>query len=151
MTGAWVQIPLSAPCRRGLHKLAATLFFYPETNGNRPNMKLFQHHSQTSRLLTEGKPSKVIVSFAAPIFLSQLFQQLYNTADSWIVGNFLGKEALAAVNSSGSLIHLMTSFFVGASMGAGVVISRYFGAGDHERVESTVHKRSHCNEKPTLQ
>lgn len=102
-------------------------------------MKLFQHHSQTSRLLTEGKPSKVIVSFAAPIFLSQLFQQLYNTADSWIVGNFLGKEALAAVNSSGSLIHLMTSFFVGASMGAGVVISRYFGAGDHERVSKAVH------------
>ena len=97
------------------------------------------HHTQTTRLLTEGKPWKVLLSFATPIFLSQLFQQLYNTADSWIVGNFLGKEALAAVNSSGSLIFLLISFFVGASMGAGVVISRYFGAGDAERVSRAVH------------
>ena len=100
---------------------------------------IFQHHTQSARLLTEGKPWKVLVSFAAPIFLSQLFQQLYNTADSWIVGNFLGKEALAAVNSSGSLIYLLISFFVGASMGAGVVISRYFGAGNPERVSKAVH------------
>ena len=90
-------------------------------------------------MLTEGKPAKVLVSFAAPIFMSQLFQQLYSTADSWIVGNFLGKEALAAVNSSGSLVYLLISFFVGASMGAGVVISRYFGAGDYERVSKAVH------------
>lgn len=102
-------------------------------------MKLFRHQSQTAKLLTEGKPSKVLVSFAMPIFLSQLFQQLYNTADSFIVGNYLGKEALAAVNSSGSLIYLLISFFVGASMGAGVVISRYFGAGDYERVSKAVH------------
>lgn len=102
-------------------------------------MTLFRRHNQTARLLTEGKPWKVLVSFAMPIFLSQLFQQLYNTADSWIVGNFLGKEALAAVNSSGSLIYLLISFFVGASMGAGVVISRYFGAGDLERVSRAVH------------
>ncbi len=102
-------------------------------------MKLFQHRNQTAKLLTEGKPSKVLVSFAMPIFLSQLFQQLYNTADSFIVGNYLGKEALAAVNSSGSLIYLLISFFVGASMGAGVVISRYFGAGDLDRVSKAVH------------
>ena len=100
---------------------------------------IFHHHPQSARLLTEGKPWKVLVSFATPIFLSQLFQQLYNTADSWIVGNFLGKEALAAVNSSGSLIYLLISFFVGASMGAGVVISRYFGAGDLDRVSKAVH------------
>ena len=102
-------------------------------------MKLFQHRNQTARLLTEGKSSKVLVSFAFPIFLSQLFQQLYNTADSFIVGNYLGKEALAAVNSSGSLIYLLISFFVGASMGAGVVISRYFGAGNLDRVSKAVH------------
>ena len=100
---------------------------------------VFHHQPQAARLLTEGKPWKVLVSFALPIFLSQLFQQLYNTADSWIVGNFLGKEALAAVNSSGSLIYLLISFFVGASMGAGVVISRYFGAGDLDRVSRAVH------------
>ena len=102
-------------------------------------LHFLQNQTKSARLLTEGKPWKVLVSFAMPIFLSQLFQQLYNTADSWIVGNFLGKEALAAVNSSGSLIYLLISFFVGASMGAGVVISRYFGAGDRERVSRAVH------------
>ncbi|MBQ1820781.1 MAG: MATE family efflux transporter [Clostridia bacterium] len=101
--------------------------------------RLSHNRAQTSRLLTEGKPWKVLVSFATPIFLSQLFQQLYNTADSWIVGNFIGSEALAAVNSLGSLIYLLISFFVGASMGAGVVISRYFGMGDLDRVSRAVH------------
>ncbi len=92
-----------------------------------------------ARLLTEGKPWKTLVLFALPIFLSQLFQQLYNTADSFIVGNYIGYEALAAVNSTGNLIYLLISFFVGASMGAGVVISRHFGAGDPERVSRAVH------------
>ena len=100
---------------------------------------LFHNQAQSARLLTEGKPWKVLVSFATPIFLSQLFQQLYNTADSWIVGNYLGQETFSAVVSLGSLIYLLISFFVGASMGAGVVISRYFGAGDYERVSKAVH------------
>ncbi|MBR0152811.1 MAG: MATE family efflux transporter [Lachnospiraceae bacterium] len=89
--------------------------------------------------LTEGDPKKVILTFALPIFLSQLFQQLYNTADAWIVGHFLGDDAFAAVSSSGNLIYLFISFFVGASMGAGVVISRYFGANDLEKVSRAVH------------
>lgn len=95
--------------------------------------------SRSAVLMTEGDPKKVILSFAAPIFLSQLFQQLYNTADAWIVSQYLGDTAFAAVSSSGSLIFLTISFFVGASMGAGVVISRYFGAGDTERVSRAVH------------
>lgn len=99
----------------------------------------FEHHLYTTRKLTEGAPWKVILSFTAPIFLSQLFQQLYNTADTWIVGHYLGTEALAAVSSSGSLIYLLISFFVGASMGAGVVIARCFGAGDREAVSRAVH------------
>jgi putative MATE family efflux protein len=104
-------------------------------------MKQFHlfRNTQTTRLLTEGKPWKTLVAFALPIFLSQLFQQLYNTADSWIVGNYIGEKAFAAVRSSGNLIHLLTSFFIGASMGAGVVISRYFGAGDLPRVSRAVH------------
>ncbi len=89
--------------------------------------------------MTEGRPEKVIVSFALPIFISQLFQQLYNTADAWIVGHFLGTEELAAVTSSGSLIFLLISFFFGTAMGAGVVISRYFGAKDYEKVSRAVH------------
>ena len=89
--------------------------------------------------LTEGDPRRVIVSFALPVLLSQLFQQLYSTADTWIVGHFRGTEALAAVSSSGSLTFLMISFFVGTSMGAGVVISRYFGARESEKTSRAVH------------
>ena len=97
------------------------------------------HHHRDSTLLTEGSPRKVITAFAFPIFLSQLFQQLYNTADAWIVSKYLGDEAFSAVTSSGSLVFLMISFFVGASMGAGVVISRYFGAGNETRLSQATH------------
>lgn len=89
--------------------------------------------------LTVGKPERVIIQFALPLLLSQLFQQLYNSMDSLIVGNFLGKQALAAVSSSGSLIFLMISFAAGIAAGAGVVISRYFGAGDDDRVSRAIH------------
>jgi len=92
-----------------------------------------------TRDLTEGSIKRVLLSFAAPLFLSQLFQQLYNSADALIVGNFLGKEALAAVSSSGPLIHLFIGFFNGAATGAGVVISRHFGAQDRESVRKAIH------------
>jgi putative MATE family efflux protein len=95
--------------------------------------------SRDAVLMTEGNPQKVILSFALPIFLSQLFQQLYNTADAWIVGHYLGDRAFAAVASSGSLIFLLISFFIGLSMGAGVVISRCFGAGHQDKVSRAVH------------
>ncbi len=94
--------------------------------------------SQTKNL-TVGDPKKVIAQFTVPLFLSQLFQQLYNSVDSLIVGNFLGKEALAAVGSSGSLVFLMVGFFMGIATGAGVVISRYFGAQDDESVSKAIH------------
>ena len=86
----------------------------------------------TTRDMTYGSPWRLIVSFAVPVLLSQVFQQLYNTADTLIVGRFLGDGALAAVSSSGPLIFLLISFFVGVTMGASVTISRYFGAGDHD-------------------
>ena len=89
--------------------------------------------------MTVGNSKKLIIQFAVPIFLSQLFQQLYNTVDSLIVGRYLGKGPLAAVSSSGPLIFLMVSFFTGTATGAGVVISRYFGAGDEKRVSKAVH------------
>lgn len=78
--------------------------------------------------MTEGSISQKIIFFAIPLFLGNLFQQLYNTADSLIVGNFLGSNALAAVSSSGNLIFLMVGFINGIAMGAGVVIARYYGA-----------------------
>lgn len=80
-----------------------------------------------------------MISFAMPILLSQLFQQLYNTADAFIVGNRHGTNALAAVSSSGTLIFLFISFFTGTAMGAGVVISRYFGANDPDKVSKAIH------------
>lgn len=89
--------------------------------------------------MTRGKPWRLITAFAIPVLLSQVFQQLYNTADALIVGRFLGDEALAAVSSSGTLIFLIISFFTGMSMGASVTISRYFGAGDYARVSRTIH------------
>ena len=85
--------------------------------------------SDSATLMTEGSIWKKITFFAVPIFLGNLFQQMYNTADSLIVGNFLGSNALAAVSSSGNLIYLMIGFFNGIALGAGVVIARYFEVG----------------------
>jgi len=89
--------------------------------------------------LTEGKISKKIILFALPIFLGNLFQQLYNVVDSLVVGNILGKEALAAVSSTGSLIFLIIGFINGIFVGASVIISRYFGANDRENLSIAVH------------
>jgi putative MATE family efflux protein len=89
--------------------------------------------------MTVGSCRKVITEFAAPLMLSQLFQQLYNAADSFIVGRFLGKEALAGAASSGTLIFLLVSFFSGAALGAGVVVARYFGSGDYDKVSRAIH------------
>ena len=97
------------------------------------------HSSHPAASLTEGSISQGIIAFALPLFLGNLFQQLYNTADSLIVGNFLGSEALAAVSSSGNLIFLMVGLVNGISMGAGVVIARYYGARDRERMQKTIH------------
>ncbi len=101
--------------------------------------KMNIHSESAVKDLTVGNPYSVIVTFALPIFLSQVFQQLYNTADTFIVGKFLGTDAFAAVSSSGTLIFLLVSFFNGTAMGAGVVISRYFGAGNRDCVCRAVH------------
>lgn len=90
-------------------------------------------------LMTKGPIAKQMIAFAIPVFLGQLFQQLYNTVDTLIVGNVLGDHALAAVASSGNLILLLVGFFNGVSMGASVVISQCFGAGQHNKLSRTVH------------
>ena len=94
---------------------------------------------ESKNLMTEGTIWKKIIFFALPLFLGNLFQQLYNTADSLIVGNFLGSNALAAVSSSGNLIFLMVGFFNGIAIGAGVVIARYFGARDIDNMQRAIH------------
>lgn len=94
---------------------------------------------QSKTLLTEGPIWKKMILFAIPIFIGNVFQQLYNTVDSLIVGRFVGSDALAAVSSSGTLIFMMVGFFNGIAMGAGVVISRYFGAKKYDKVKEAVH------------
>ena len=89
--------------------------------------------------MTEGSISRKIIFFAIPLFIGNLFQQLYNTADSLIVGNFLGSNALAAVSSSGNLIFLMVGFINGIALGAGVVIARYYGAKNKEYLQKAIH------------
>ena len=96
-------------------------------------------HSTGTRDMTVGNLYSLMIGFALSILLSQIFQQLYNTADAFIVGKCLGTNALAAVTSSGTLIFLMISFFMGTAMGAGVVISRYFGAGQEDAVSRAIH------------
>ena len=89
--------------------------------------------------MTVGKPWEKIVIFTIPMLIGNLAQQLYNTADSIIVGNFLGSNALAAVGSSGSPIYLLIGFSQGLAVGAGVVVSQYLGAGDHKETREAVH------------
>ena len=89
--------------------------------------------------MTVGDPKKLITAFAMPILFSHIFQQLYSTADALIVGKYLGTDSLAAVSSSGPLIFLIISFFTGTASGAGIVISRFFGAGDNEKVDRALH------------
>ena len=82
---------------------------------------------------------KKIIFFSVPLILGNLLQQLYNTADSIIVGNFVGSNALAAVGSSTSLINLLIAFSQGAAVGAGVVVSQYLGADDRKGIRDAVH------------
>ncbi|HIV50958.1 MAG TPA: MATE family efflux transporter [Candidatus Faecalibacterium intestinipullorum] len=94
---------------------------------------------KTLEPMTTGSISKRMIAFALPLLLGNLFQQLYNTVDSLIVGNFLGSSALAAVSSSGSLISMLIGFLSGIASGAGVIVSRYFGANDEKDVCRAVH------------
>ncbi len=90
-------------------------------------------------LMTEGNIKKLILMYAGPIFIGQLFQQLYNTADAMIVGNFVGQNALAAVTSVGSLSFLFVGFFTGFSTGASVIIAREIGADHKENTQKAIH------------
>mgnify|MGYP001662537388 FL=1 len=93
----------------------------------------------SAKLMTEGSIWKRIVAFAIPLFWGNLFQQLYNTADSLIVGNFLGSSALAAVSSSGNLIFLMVGLFNGIAIGSGVIVAKYYGARDIANLQKSIH------------
>lgn len=89
--------------------------------------------------MTGGNIIRHIVTFAIPLLLGNVFQQLYNMVDTWVVGNFASNEAFSAVGSVGPIINMLIGFFMGLSSGAGVVISQYYGAGRYEEVRKTVH------------
>lgn len=89
--------------------------------------------------LTVGKPGKLIIQFAIPVFLSALFQQMYNTVDTLVVGRYLGTESLAAISCAGNLVYLLINFFAGFSIGAGIIISKYFGAKEYDTVTKSIH------------
>jgi putative MATE family efflux protein len=88
--------------------------------------------------LTTGNEGKLIMKFAIPMLLGNVFQQLYSVIDSVVVGKFVGKTALAAVGTSGPVIFLLISFMIGITMGFTVVISQYFGAKDISKVQKAI-------------
>ena len=88
--------------------------------------------------MTEGGIGRHLVTFAIPLLIGNLFQMMYNMVDTWVVGQFVSDEAFSAVGTLGSVTNLMIGFFIGLSSGAGVVISRFFGAKNYDRVKDTV-------------
>ena len=89
--------------------------------------------------MSEGPIAGQIIRFALPLLVGNLFQQLYSTVDALIVGNVLGNDALAAVSSVGSLVYMLIGLVEGIFIGAGVAVSRYFGAGDRVKMSSAIH------------
>ena len=89
--------------------------------------------------MTSGNIYGLLIRFAVPLLLGNLFQQLYNTVDTWVVGNYVGKEAFSAVGTVNPIINMLIGFFMGLSTGAGVVISQYYGAKQEDKVSDTVH------------
>lgn len=88
--------------------------------------------------MTAGSIIRHIVFFALPLLLGNIFQMLYNTVDSIVVGNFVGTQALAAVGATTMIVNMLVFFFNGFSIGAGVVIGNYFGAKDHDKLHSAI-------------
>ena len=86
--------------------------------------------------MTSGSIVKQIILFSLPLMLGNVFQMLYNTVDMIVVGNFVGKEALAAVGSTSMITNMAVFFFNGFSVGASVVIARQFGSDNQERLHS---------------
>ena len=89
--------------------------------------------------MTQGSILQHIINFAFPLLIGNIFQQLYNTVDTWVVGNYVSNEAFSAVGTVGPIINMLIGFFTGLSSGAGVVISQYYGAKRFDKVHDAVH------------
>ena len=103
----------------------------------------FHHHKPHAARydvdMTQGSTTGHLIRFALPLLAGNLFQQLYNMVDTWVVGNFVSNEAFSAVGTVGPIINTLIGFFLGMSSGAGVVISQYYGAHRPEKVHQAVH------------
>ena len=102
----------------------------------------FHTHHRQARYdvdMTQGSITKHLINFSLPLLLGNLFQQLYNMVDTWVVGNYVSNEAFSAVGTVGPVTNTLIGFFLGLSSGAGVVISQYYGAGREEKVRQAVH------------
>ena len=102
-------------------------------------MAVFRLGKRSDMDMTSGPIVRQIITFALPLLFGSLFQQLYNTVDTWVVGNFVGKNSFSAVGTLSSATNLIISFFMGFSNGASVIISYYFGAKDDESVNRASH------------
>ena len=89
--------------------------------------------------MTQGNILRHLISFAFPLLIGNIFQQLYNTVDTWVVGNYVNNQAYAAVGTVGPIINMLIGFFMGLSSGAGVVISQHYGAKQLDKVHDAVH------------
>lgn len=89
--------------------------------------------------MTQGNITGHLIRFALPLLIGNIFQQLYNTVDTWVVGNYVSNEAFSAVGTVGPIVNMLIGFFMGLSSGAGVVISQYYGARRYQQVQDTVH------------
>ena len=97
------------------------------------------HHGRISHMMTEGPILKQLILFSIPLLIGNIFQQLYNTVDSVVVGNFVGTTGLAAVGSSAPIINTLVGLFSGLATGGTVVISQYYGAHDNKNIHDAVH------------
>ena len=88
--------------------------------------------------MTQGSPARLILFFALPLLVGNMFQQLYNMVDSIVVGRFVGSTALAAVGTAFPVVFLLSSMFMGLGIGAMVMVSQFYGAGDAERLKATI-------------
>ena len=89
--------------------------------------------------LTTGKPSTVLWKFCLPMFGSIIFQQLYNLADSWVAGKFIGQNALAAVGNGYEIILIFLAFAFGCNIGCSVIVSQLFGAREYGKLKTAVY------------
>ena len=101
--------------------------------------KLFFGNRRKDVDMTEGSIFRHLVTFAIPLLIGNVFQQLYNMVDTWVVGNYVSGEAFSAVGTVGPIMNLLIGFFMGFSSGAGVVISQYYGAKRYDKVHDTLH------------